>query len=174
MVVWFIGLSASGKTTASKYVYEELKKKAENVVLVDGDLIREIFSDGVDHSIEGRRKNAERISKLCYFLDRQGIHVVAAVLSIFPEWREWNRKKYSRYIECYVRADLDNIKRRDVRGLYRRADFGEEKNVVGYDIPFPEPVNQDLTISNDATMDEFIENIRELLVSKLIPMMEAQ
>jgi len=92
MVTWMIGLSRAGKTTLSKLLYDRLKPHVNNLVLLDGDIIRELFRNDVDHTIEGRRKNAERLSHLSKFLSDQNIHVIAAVLSIFPEWQAWNRK----------------------------------------------------------------------------------
>ena len=64
MVTWVIGLSRAGKTTLSKLLYDKLKPQVNNLVLLDGDIVRELFGNDVDHSIEGRRKNAERLSHL--------------------------------------------------------------------------------------------------------------
>ncbi len=91
MVLWVIGLSGSGKTTLSEIVYNKLKPTIPNLVLLDGDVIRTLFRNDVDHTVAGRRKNAERISHLSKFLSDQGVHVIAAVLSLFPDWQQWNR-----------------------------------------------------------------------------------
>ena len=88
MVIWNLGLSRAGKTTLSRIIYQEFKDKYSNTVLLDGDVIRDLFGNDIDHSIEGRRINAERLSRLTKFLSDQGINVVAAVLSIFPEWQK--------------------------------------------------------------------------------------
>ena len=84
MVTWMIGLSRAGKTTLSELLYDKLKSRVSNLVLLDGDAVRELFGNDVDHTINGRRKNAERLSHLSKFLSNQNIHVIAAVLSIFP------------------------------------------------------------------------------------------
>ena len=63
MVIWFIGLSRAGKTTLSKLLYKKLKPNIENLVLLDGDNIRNLFKNDIDHSLEGRYKNAERLAK---------------------------------------------------------------------------------------------------------------
>src|SRR3989339_686461 len=104
MVIWIIGLSGTGKTTLASQVVERIRQLNGKVVLLDGDLIRTLFGNDVDHTIEGRRRNAERLSVLSKFLADQGIHVVAAVLSIFPEWRRWNRGKIPDYSEVYLKA----------------------------------------------------------------------
>ena len=163
MVVWFIGMSGTGKTTVSKLLFEELKKEIPNLVRLDGDVLRDVFGNDADHSVEGRRKNAIRISNLTKMLADQDIHVVAAVLSIFPEWQAWNRKNIPDYAEVYLKASMDTLKERDIKNLYKPALNGEIENVVGVDIPFPEPENADLTIENDAERENFDDIIKQVL-----------
>jgi adenylylsulfate kinase len=155
MVIWIIGLSGSGKTTLSELVYARLKPSLPNLVRLDGDVLRELFGNDVDHTVEGRRRNAQRLSVLSKFLADQGIHVIAAVLSIFPEWREWNRNNIPGYAEVYLKASLETLRRRDRKNLYARAIAGELANVVGVDIPFPEPQRPDLVIDNDTDRSAF-------------------
>jgi len=165
MVIWIIGLSGTGKTTLATQVVDRLRQMNEKVVLLDGDLIRNLFGNDVDHTIEGRQRNAERLSVLTKFLADQGIHVVAAVLSIFPEWRRWNRDNISDYSEVYIKASMETLLRRDIKNLYAKAMKGEIVNVVGVDIPFPEPENPELVIENDldrVEFKEFIDNIMSL------------
>jgi len=165
MVTWMIGLSRAGKTTLSQLLYKKLKPDVSNLVLLDGDAIRVLFGSDVDHTIEGRRKNAERISHLSKFLSDQNIHVIAAVLSIFPEWQAWNRKNISNYQEVYIKASMDSLEKRDTNGLYSQAKKGLMKNVVGVDIPFPEPKQPDLVIENNietANFDSMLEKVLTL------------
>jgi adenylylsulfate kinase len=157
MVIWIIGLSGSGKTTLSELVYARLKPRLPHLVRLDGDVLRELFGNDVDHTVEGRRRNAQRLSVLSKFLADQGIHVVAAVLSIFPEWRDWNRKNIPGYAEVYLKASLATLRRRDKKNLYARALSGQLANVVGVDIPFPEPAAADLIIDNDVDRTQFVE-----------------
>jgi len=163
MVIWMIGLSGSGKTTLSNLIYRRLKPRMPNLVQLDGDVLRDLFGNDVDHTIEGRRRNAQRLSVLSRFLADQGIHVIAAVLSIFPEWREWNRKNIFDYAEVYVRAILETLRRRDSKNLYARALAGELPNVVGVDILFPEPAAPELIIDNDLDRSEFGELVDRVL-----------
>ena len=139
MVTWFIGLSGAGKSTLANMLYAEKKAEFPNTVLVDGDTLREVWGDRVGHDIEGRRKNAERLSKLCAWLDDQGIHVIAAVLSLFPEWQDWNRDTFSAYHEVFLDVPMDVLEARDTKGLYAAARSGELIDVAGVDIPFPPP-----------------------------------
>ena len=157
MVIWLIGLSGSGKTTLACQVVERIRQMNGKVVLLDGDLIRTLFGNDVDHTIEGRRRNAERLSVLTKYLADQGIHVVAAVLSIFPEWRRWNRENIPDYSEVYLKASMQTLLRRDIKDLYAKATRGEIVNVVGVDISFPEPENPDLVIENDVDRVDFQE-----------------
>lgn len=157
MVIWLIGLSGTGKTTLACQVVERIRQMNGKVVLLDGDLIRTLFGNDVDHTIEGRRRNAERLSVLTKYLADQGIHVVAAVLSIFPEWRRWNRENIPDYSEVYLKASMQTLLRRDIKNLYAKATSSEIVNVVGVDIPFPEPENPDLVIENDVDRLDFQE-----------------
>jgi len=168
MVVWIIGLSGTGKSTLAGHFVNRLRSSGKQVVLLDGDVIRTLFGNDVDHSIEGRRKNAERLSKLSKFLSDQGVHVVAAVLSIFPEWRKWNRENIENYAEVYMKATIDTLLKRDIKNLYARALNGEISNVVGVDLPFPEPENPELVIDNDQDLVEFDSLVEKLISLKVV------
>ncbi len=162
MIIWLIGLSGSGKTTLAKSLYDHLKPTCRHLALVDGDQLRNVFPDDVDHTVEGRRRNAARLSRLCRFLDGQDIHVVAAVLSIFPEWQAWNREHFSRYFEVFLDVPLDVVKARDTKGLYG----GTIPNVVGLDIPFPRPANPDLIV-DVAMQEKGVEACRDLILTRM-------
>lgn len=153
MVIWFIGMSGSGKSTLASALYTHLKASTRHLVYLDGDEFREMFRNDADHTVEGRRKNAERISHTCQMLDRQSIHVIASVLSIFPEWQSWNRESFDCYFEIFLDVSLETLKQRDVKGLYGGAERGEIPNVVGIDIPFPHPKASDLIISETMQID---------------------
>ncbi|MEM6409162.1 MAG: adenylyl-sulfate kinase [Pseudomonadota bacterium] len=151
MVIWLVGLSGSGKTTLGRSVADAWRSRAPNTVFLDGDELREVFkADKGDapFTIEGRRRNSDRLVALCELLDRQGINVVCCILSIFPKVREKNRTRFSRYFEIFMDAPLESLKRRDVKGLYAMADRGEMRNVVGLDIPFEPPVSADMVVDS--------------------------
>ncbi len=148
MVIWLIGLSGSGKTTIGKEVYDLYKQKNANTVFLDGDILREVWGDNLGHDISGRKMNAHRISNLCLMLDQQNINVVSCVLSIFPEWQDWNRKNFSQYYEIYIYSSIERLKKYDDKGIYGKAKKGDINNVVGLDIPFPEPKRSNLVIDN--------------------------
>lgn len=151
MVIWLIGLSGAGKTTIGREVYRIWKQQAPHTVLVDGDEIRAIFGHTGEeaYTIEGRRTNAARITAICKWLDSQGINVVCPVLSIFQENRDANRTDFSHYFEVYIQTGMDELIRRDSKGLYAGALDGTRRFVVGVDIPFIPPQNPDMTLKND-------------------------
>ena len=152
MVVWIIGLSGAGKTTLASKVVSLARAAKPNVVLIDGDAIRELFGNDLGYTLEDRRKNADRICQLCKFLDDQGIDVVCAILSLFPESREWNRKNIKNYYEVFIDAPLEELVERDYKEIYAKFKRGEVSNVAGLDLKFPRPDNADLTIKNTGSV----------------------
>lgn len=164
MVIWVIGLSGSGKTTFAERVVAEARLNGCAVVLLDGDHVRDFYGNDLGHSLEDRRTNASRIARMCGFLDSQGIHVVCAILSLFPDSREWCRQNLSSYYEIFIDAPMEQLVARDSKGIYGQYQRGEITNVAGLDLEFPRPVSPDLLISN--TGDE------DLLLSQAKPVVE--
>ena len=148
MVIWVIGLAGAGKSTIGAEVYRLLRARKPNVVFLDGDHVRAIMGGDLGHTLDDRRRNADRICRLCQFLDAQEIDVVCSILSIFPESRAWNRAHLSRYFEVYLDVPMAVLERRDQKGLYSAARAGRARNVVGFDIPFEPPSTPDLILYN--------------------------
>lgn len=145
MVIWIIGLSGSGKSTVGRIVCEELKKKKPNTVFLDGDLLRRTISSDLGYSEADRRVSEFRRSRLCQLLAEQEIQVVCSAISNCPDIRQWCRENIPGYLEVYIKAPQDLLRRRDVKGLYSAS--GKSKSpVVGIDIPFQEPLSSDLVI----------------------------
>jgi adenylylsulfate kinase-like enzyme len=157
MVVWIIGLSGAGKTTLAEKTVDEVRKKGKKIILLDGDSVREVWGDDLGHDLLSRKRNADRICRLCQFLDHQGLDVVCAVLSIFPESREWCRENLSSYYEVFIDAPLEQIMARDVKGIYAHFKKGEIKDVAGLDLEFQVPQNPDLLIKNTASRAELLK-----------------
>ena len=167
MVVWLIGLSGAGKSTLANEIVAGANRECKNTILLDGDVIREIFGNDLGYSMEDRLKNAQRICKLGKFLDSQGYNVVTAILSLFPESREWNRKNIENYYEVFIDSPIENLVERDSKGLYAKFNRGEISEVAGMDIDFQKPEKADLVIKNINSKESLL-NYAEPIIEKLL------
>lgn len=159
-------MSGTGKTTIGREVARQWRSIPANCVLLDGDEVRKIFGhDQADsaYSVNGRRKNAERMTALCSLLDSQGINVVCCILSLFPEMRAENRRRFSGYFEVFLDAPLSALKARDTKGLYAAAEAGAARDVVGIDIPFERPSTADMVIDTSGKLADLPEMARQIL-----------
>jgi len=144
-------MSGAGKTTIGRALYGLWRSVSPNTVLVDGDEMRAIFAQDrspADYTLEGRRKNAERIYEICAWLDRQGINVVCCMLSVFPDVQARGRQNFSQYFEVFIDVPVEVLAKRDAKGLYGPAMAGQAQNVVGVDIAFPRPPLADMVVDN--------------------------
>lgn len=162
MVIWLIGLSGSGKTTLAKEVVTRVRETVPNIALIDGDIIREVFGNDLGYSLDDRRRNAERICRLCKFLDDQGIHVVCAILSLFQESLAWNRSNLTAYYEVFIDAPKEQLIERDAKGIYGKFLRGETREVAGMDIDFPVPRQADLVIANTGSLEMLLSHARPI------------
>ena len=158
MVVWIFGLSGAGKSTLANEVVSLVRARQKAVVLLDGDMVREAFGNDLGHSMADRLKNAERICQIGKLLDDQGVDVVCAILSLFPETREWNRRNLKSYREVFIDTPMTDLKTRDSKGIYRRFEAGEVRDVAGLDLVFPPPENADLVIYNSGSRPELMKH----------------
>ena len=163
MVVWLIGLSGSGKSTLANEIVAGANRESNRTVLLDGDVIREIFGNDLGYSMEDRLKNAQRICQLGKFLDSQGFNVVTAILSLFPESREWNRNNIENYYEVFIDTPIENLIERDSKGLYAKFNRGEISEVAGMDIDFPKPTKADLVINNSRSEEELLSYAKPII-----------
>ena len=161
-----MGLSGSGKSSLAKAVVKKIQEKKPNVILIDGDEFREVFGNDLGYTKEDRKKNATRISKFCKFCELQNIHVVCAILSIFPEIRNWNKNNLLDYYEVFIDAAMDDLKIRDSKRLYEKFDKKIINNVVGLDIEFKKPDDSDLIIKNDNSL-EYLLSHAEFIAQKI-------
>ncbi len=163
MVVWLIGLSGAGKTTLAEQVVHDANKDNLKTVLIDGDVIREIFNNDLGYSSEDRLKNAQRVCQLSKFLSDQNINVVCAILSIFPETRLWNKKNIDNYYEVFIDTPIETLVKRDSKGLYSKFQRGEISNVAGMDIDFPIPEDPDLIINNNGSKEDLLNYSKQII-----------
>lgn len=142
-VIWITGLSGAGKTTLAHEVVILLRNEDEAVVMLDGDVLREVFgaeaANASNHGRQGRIDLAMKYAHLCKVIADQGLTVVIATISLFREVHTWNRKNLPGYFEVYLKVPEEELRRRDPKGIYRRFDSGELSNVAGLDLPIDEP-----------------------------------
>lgn len=164
MVIWITGLSGAGKTTIAREIVRLLHERQWPVVMLDGDDVREAIDDPqVGHDRASRLANAMRIARLAELVARQGVHVVVPTMSLFSEVHQWNREHLPEYFEVYIKVGMETLRQRDPRGLYRRADRGEARNVAGIDLAYDEPANPRLVLDHERTPRSIQESAKLIL-----------
>jgi adenylylsulfate kinase len=148
MVLWFTGLSASGKSTLAHAVEEILFERGWYTYLLDGDNLRHGLNRDLGFSALDRQENIRRIGEVARLFVNAGVVVFAAFISPFEEDRARVRALFApgEFIEIYVKCDLDICESRDPKGLYRKARAGELPEFTGIDSPYEEPRAPELLI----------------------------
>lgn len=144
-VIWFTGLSGSGKSTIADRVEKMLVKRGVDVEHLDGDQIRSIFP-GTGFSREDRETHLMRVGYLASLLEKHGVTVLAAFVSPYIKSRQFVRSLCRNFVEIHVSTPLDECERRDVKGLYKKARHGELKNFTGISDPYEVPEAPEITI----------------------------
>jgi adenylylsulfate kinase len=148
-VLWFTGLSGSGKSTIAVRVHEALVRRGIEVEYIDGDALREVFpSTGFTRS--EREEHLRRTGYMASRLAAHGVTVVASFVSPYRESRDFIRRLCPGFVEIYVATPLEECERRDVKGLYARARRGEIRNFTGIDDPYEAPERPELTLDTRA------------------------
>ena len=144
-VLWFTGLSGSGKSTIAVRVHEELVRRGAEVEYIDGDALREVFP-GTGFTRAEREEHLRRTGYMAARLAAHGVTVVASFVSPYRDSRDFIRRLCGDFVEIYVSTPLDECERRDVKGLYARARRGEIRNFTGIDDPYEAPEHPELTL----------------------------
>lgn len=144
-VLWFTGLSGSGKSTIASRVTAELRARGVRVEHLDGDTIRDIFPQ-TGFSRSEREAHVRRVGYLASRLERHGVVVIVSLISPYSEARQFVRELCANFIEVYVATPLPECERRDVKGLYQKARRGEIANFTGIDDPYEAPADPELII----------------------------
>jgi adenylylsulfate kinase len=158
-VLWFTGLSGSGKSTIATRVDQELVQRGLDVEYIDGDALREVFPNTGFTRAE-REDHLRRTGYMASRLAAHGVTVVASFVSPYRESRDFIRTLCSNFVEIYVSTPLEECERRDVKGLYARARRGEIKNFTGIDDPYERPEHPELTLETHAlSVDECVARV---------------
>ncbi len=148
LIIWFTGLSGSGKSSIADCVEQELFNSGFQTYLLDGDNIRHGLNKNIDFTNEGRKENIRRIGEVAKLFLDAGIIVITAFISPFREDRDAVRAlvEPGEFIEVYVECPLDICESRDVKGLYAKARRGEILNFTGISSPFEEPLKPEIIV----------------------------
>ena len=167
VMIWFTGLSGSGKSTIALGVERELHKRGILCRILDGDNIRTGINAGLGFSAEDRKENIRRIAEVGKLFVDTGIVTLAAFVSPTNEYRQLARDIIGAddFKEVYVSTPLEECERRDVKGLYARARRGEVKDFTGISAPFEAPTNPALDIdTSKQTLEESVNQVLALIL----------
>lgn len=166
VMLWFTGLSGSGKSTVAVALERELHRRGRLCRLLDGDNIRTGINAGLGFSADDRRENIRRIAEVGKLFVDTGIITLAAFVSPTEELRTLARDIIGAadFKEIFVATPLEECERRDVKGLYARARRGEVKNFTGISAPFEAPQNPALVLdTTDTPVEESVGKVLALL-----------
>jgi len=161
LTIWFTGLSGAGKSTLANALEAELRASGRCVEVLDGDVVRENLSKGLGFSKEDCDINIRRIGFVAHLLTRNGVTVLVSAISPYREVRDEVRAMIGRFIEVHVDCDMDELVRRDVKGLYKKALAGEIANFTGVSDPYEAPTNPEITV--DSGTESVEESLRKIL-----------
>ena len=165
-VVWFTGLSASGKSTLAHGVEKELYSRGIRAYVLDGDNIRHGLNDNLGFSPEERKENIRRVAEASKLFVDAGIIVLAAFISPCRADRRYVRKSFEGdgFLEIYVKCSLEECERRDPKGQYKKARARIIKDYTGISAPYEEPEHPDLMLDTEQLgIEHSITKIIELL-----------
>jgi adenylylsulfate kinase len=172
--LWFTGLSGAGKTTLSRAVYLEIRRRSLNAELLDGDIIRTNFSQELKFTKRDRDINVKRIGFVAHLLNKNRVNSVVAAIAPYAETRALNRRLLDNYVEVYCCCPLDVVAERDVKGLYKRAVAGEIENFTGVSDPYEPPEDAEIVVHTDreSVEESYCKIIRWLEQRGYIPTLD--
>lgn len=170
LLIWFTGLSGSGKSTIANELEKLLFKKGVHTYILDGDNVRKGLNSDLDFTDRGRVENIRRIGEVANLFIDSGLVVLSAFVSPFKSDRALVKKLVgdTNYIEVFVDCPLAVCEARDVKGLYKKARNGEISNFTGISSPFEESLDANVHVkSNELTVEESVNKVYRAIISKL-------
>lgn len=169
-VLWFTGLSGSGKSTIADELNQKLFSEKKLSYILDGDNIRQGLNKDLSFSSEDRTENIRRISEVAKLMLDSGVIVLTAFISPFKADREQARKIIGEenFIEVYINTPLEICEERDVKGLYKKARTGEIPTFTGISSPYEAPEKPEIEVKTagltiDQSMNTVLENLKNLI-----------
>jgi len=165
-ILWFTGLSGSGKSTVANEVAYQLHKQGNFSYVLDGDNIRHGLNKDLGFSPEDRNENIRRISEVAHLFSDSGVIAITAFISPYQKLRDFcrNLQGPGRFYEIYCHASLETCESRDPKGLYKKARAGEIKEFTGIDAPYEKPAKPELIVD---TENYNVEECAEQVIKKL-------
>jgi len=169
-LIWFTGLSGSGKSTIANALERKLLEENVSTYTLDGDNIRKGINKDLTFSPKDRTENIRRIAEISNLFVDAGIVTLAAFVSPYRKDRKRIKEIVGEdnFIEIYINTSLEACELRDVKGLYKKARKGEIKNMTGIDAPYEAPSNPDIEIkTEEMTIQESVIEIMNVIRKKL-------
>jgi len=171
MMLWFTGLSGSGKSTVAIALERELHSRGLLCRILDGDNIRSGINNNLGFSAEDRVENIRRIAEVGRLFVDTGIITIAAFISPNNQLREMAAKIIGKddFVEVFVSTPLEECEKRDVKGLYAKARRGEIKNFTGISAPFEAPEHPDITLdTSKLPVEESVKILLDYVLPKAV------
>ena len=163
MVLWFTGLSGSGKSTIANAIDDELNKLGKKTYILDGDNVRMGLNKDLSFSPEDRKENIRRISEVAKLFADSGTIVLTAFISPYIADRQEARDLIGDdFKEVFVDTDVEECIKRDPKGLYKKALAGEIKGFTGIDAPYEKPTMAEVTLKN-MSISESVEYLLKFI-----------
>lgn len=168
-LIFFTGLSGSGKSTIANGLEQKLVKENIRTYTLDGDNVRKGINKDLSFSDEDRSENNRRIGEVANLFVDAGIVVLAAFVAPFEKDRNFIKETVGEhnYVEVFVNTSLEECEKRDVKGLYKKARKGEIKDMTGISSPYEVPLRPDIILTEKESVEESINRIYELIRPKL-------
>ena len=170
IMIWFTGLSGSGKSTVAMGVERELHAQGILCRILDGDNVRAGINNNLGFSAEDRIENIRRIAEIGKLFVQTGVVTLACFVSPTNDIRQMAREIVGEedFLEVYISTPIEECERRDVKGLYARARKGEVKNFTGISAPFEAPVSADIAIdTSKIPLEESVRTLTELIIKRV-------
>lgn len=169
-LIWFTGLSGSGKSTIANLVEQSLFKQGIKTYILDGDNIRKGINKDLSFTSTDRTENIRRIAEVSNLMIDAGLVVLASFVSPYKKDRENIRTivKDVNFVEIYINTSIEECERRDVKGLYKKARAGEIKNMTGISAPYEAPENPDIEIkTQEEQLQDSVKRVVAYVEKKL-------
>ncbi|SHI29388.1 adenylyl-sulfate kinase [Clostridium intestinale] len=165
VVLWFTGLSGSGKSTVASSLEKRLHDMGKLTYTLDGDNVRHGLNSDLGFSDEDRVENIRRIGEISKLFVDAGVITIATFVSPFREDRQNVRDLLGKdFVEIYIDCPIEVCEKRDPKGIYKKARAGEIKHFTGIDSPYESPINPEIVVSTHLnTLDECVDKLVDYL-----------